>query len=148
MGFSLKNIDWKAILNATVETLKSIGRGDILLRMRVDKLFPYILYTFFLAWLSIWLSYKAEKTMYRVEVNKEIIENLKIDNANKTCEIVSLTRISTVEKMLKEAGSEITTPEKPAYTIGKGKGVRHQDRFGSQTVNFLNPEEGQAFQRR
>ena len=90
MGFSLKNIDWKAVWNATVETLKSIGRGDILLRMRVDKLFPYILYTFFLAWLSIWLSYKVEKTMYRVEVNKEIIENLKIDNANKTCEIVSL----------------------------------------------------------
>lgn len=119
MGFSLKDIDWKAVLSATVETLKSIGRGDILLRMRVDKLFPYILYTFFLAWLSIWLSYKAEKTMYRVEVNKEIIENLKIDNANKTCEIVSLTRISTVEKMLEDAGSKITTPEKPAYMIRK-----------------------------
>jgi len=119
MGFSLKDIDWKAVLSATVETLKSIGRGDILLRMRVDKLFPYILYTFFLAWLSIWLSYKAEKTMYRVEVNKEIIENLKIDNANKTCEIVSLTRISTVEKMLEDADSKITTPEKPAYMIRK-----------------------------
>ena len=50
-----------------METIKSIGRGDILLRMRVDKLFPYILYTFVLAVLSIWLSYKAEITMQKVE---------------------------------------------------------------------------------
>lgn len=110
-------INWKTVGEAVIETLKSIGRGDILLRMQVHKLFPYILYTFALAWLSIWLSYKVEKTMYRVEVNKEKIENLKIDNANKTCEIVSLTRISTVERMLEETGSELKAPEKPAYRI-------------------------------
>ena len=112
-----KRIDWKGLLKVSIETLKSIARGDILLRMRVDKFFPYILYTFFLAWFSIWLSYKAEKTMYRVETNKKVIENLKIDHANKTCEIVSLTRISTVEKMLKDAGSTVETPKKPADKI-------------------------------
>ena len=55
--------------------------------------------------------------MYRVETNKKIIENLKIDNANKTCEIVSLTRISTVEAMLEETGSKVKAPEKPADRI-------------------------------
>lgn len=99
------------------ETLKSIGRGDILLRMRVDKLFPYILYTFLLAVLSIWLSYRAEITMQKVEENKRTIEELKIDNINKTCDIITLTRISTVEKMLEETGSEIKAPVKPAYRI-------------------------------
>ena len=113
----LKSIDWKAVWNAFIETLRSIGRGDILIRMQVHRLFPYILYLFALAWLSIWLSYKVEKTMYRVEVNKDIIENLKIDNANKTCEIVSLTRISTIEKLLEETGSEVKAPEKPADKI-------------------------------
>ena len=117
MGNFFKNINWKTILIETIEILKSIGRGDILIRMRVHKLFPYILYLFFLAWVSIWLSYKVEKTMYRVETNKKIIENLKIDNANKTCEIVSLTRISTVEAMLEEAGSKVKAPEKPADRI-------------------------------
>jgi hypothetical protein len=112
-----KNISWKGILKGTVETLKSIGRGDILIRMQVHKLVPYILYMFVIAWISIWLSYKVEKTMYRVEVNKEIIENLKIDHANKTCEIVSLTRISTVESMLEDAGSNVKAPEKPADRI-------------------------------
>lgn len=117
MGIRWKDIDWKAVSNAVLETLKSIGRGDILLRMRVDKLFPFILYTFALALTSIWLSYKADQTMYRVETNKKIIENLKIDNARKTCEIVGLTRISTVEKMLLEAGSEVKAPDKPADII-------------------------------
>jgi hypothetical protein len=55
--------------------------------------------------------------MYRVETNKKVIENLKIDHANKTCEIVSLTRISTVEKILKETGSTVETPKKPADII-------------------------------
>ena len=113
----IEKFDWKAIGNAFIEILKSIGRGDILIRMQVHRLFPYILYTFAIAWFSIWLSYKAEKTMYRVEVNKKTIENLKIDNANKTCEIVSLTRISTVENMLEEAGSDVKPPVKPADII-------------------------------
>jgi hypothetical protein len=117
MGNFLKNINWKTILKEVVETLKSIGRGDILIKMQVHRLFPYILYMFFIAWVSIWLSYKVEKTMYKVEANKKIIENLKIDNANKTCEIVSLTRISTVESMLEEAGSKVKAPEKPADRI-------------------------------
>ena len=117
MGNFLRKIDWKAVWKAFVEILRSIGRGDILIRMQVHRLFPYILYMFAIAWLSIWLSYKVEKTMYRVEVNKKTIENLKIDNANKTCEIVSLTRISTIERMLEESVSEVKAPEKPADRI-------------------------------
>ncbi len=112
-----KDIDWKAVWKAFIEILKSIGRGDILIRMRVDKLFPYILYTFFLGIVSIWLSYKAENTMHQVEVNKERIESLKYENANKNCEIIGLSRISTVETMLKDAESDVTVPDKPAYII-------------------------------
>lgn len=114
MKFSIKDIDWKAAGSAFLETVRSIGRGDILLRMRVDKLFPYILYTFALAWISIWLSYKVEQTMLTVEQNKKTIEQLKINHSKKTCEIVGLTRISTVEKMLLEAGSQVKAPDKPA----------------------------------
>ena len=100
-----------------MNTIKSIGRGDILLRMRVDKLFPFILYTFALGVVSIWLSYRAEITMQQVESNKKKIENLKIDNLDKTCEIISLTRVSSVEEMLKASGSKVKTPEKPAHRI-------------------------------
>lgn len=98
---------------------KSIISGDILLRLRVDKLFPYILYAFALGWISILMSYKMEQTLSTVEKNRAELETLKIYHAQKTCEYVGLDRISTVEEMLKNAGSEVKAPEKPADIIKK-----------------------------
>ncbi len=97
----------------------SIARGDFLIRVRAHKLFPFILYTFFLAWLSIWLSWKVESTMLEVEKNKVTLETLRIRHAQKTSELVSLDRISTLENMLKEAGSDVQMPVKPAVIIIK-----------------------------
>lgn len=109
-----KGIPWKKVGAAVVESIKAIGYGDILLRLRVDKSLPYILYAFLLAMISIFMSYKAEQTMLRMEKNKSIIETLKIYHRQKTCDIVSMDRISTVETMLEELGSDVQPPEKPA----------------------------------
>lgn len=98
---------------------KSVISGDILVRMRLHKGFPYIIYFFALGWLSILISYNAEQTMIQVEKNKKELETLKIYHAQKTCEYVSLDRISTVEEMLKQKQSEVTTPQKPADIIIK-----------------------------
>lgn len=102
-----------------IETIKAIGYGDILLRMRVDKWLPHILFLFILSMVSIFMSYKVEQTMLKRERNKEIIEALEIYKAQKTCEIVSLDRISTVETMLEELNSEIKQPVKPADILKK-----------------------------
>ena len=99
--------------------VKSIISGDILLRLRVDKLFPYILYAFMLGWVSIFMSYKAEQTMLRMERNKAILETKRIYHSQKTCDMVSLDRISTVETMLEELGSELEPPQKPADILKK-----------------------------
>lgn len=96
---------------------RSIISGDILLRMRVDRLFPYILYAFVLGWLSIWMSYRMEQTMSIAERNRKELETMKIHHAQKTCEYVGLDRISTIERMLEEKGSEVKAPEKPADII-------------------------------
>ena len=104
---------------SVVKVLKSIVSGDILLVMGVHRLFPYILYAFILGWVSIWMSYKAEQTMTLVEANKKELETLKIHHAQKTCEYVGLDRISTIEEMLTEKGSEVRAPEKPADIIKK-----------------------------
>lgn len=109
-----KNSKWKRFGAAFWETIKAIGHGDILLRLRVDKFLPCILYIFLLSMISIFMSYKVEQTMLIREKNKTRIEALKIFKAQKTCEIVSLDRISTVEAMLEELGSDIKQPEKPA----------------------------------
>ncbi len=111
------NINWKKVGHAAREFFISLGRGDLLTRLRVDRLLPYILYLFVLGCISIWMSYKAEQTMLRVQKNNETIRTLKIYNAQKTYELVGLDRIATVETMLEEAGSKVKAPEKPADII-------------------------------
>ena len=100
-----------------MKIIKAIINGDILLLLRADKLFPYILYFFILGWVSIWISYKSEQTMTQVEKNKKELESLKIHHAQKTCEFVGLDRISTIEELLRHNNSEVKAPEKPANTI-------------------------------
>jgi hypothetical protein len=58
-----------------------------------------------------------EQTLTVVEKNKEELETLRIYHAQKTCEYVGLDRISTIEDMLRNAGSEVKAPEKPADII-------------------------------
>ncbi len=99
--------------------LKSIISGDILLRMRVDRLFPYILYSFLLGWLSILMSYKMEQTMTTAVNNESELEALKIYKAHKTCEYISFDRITTIESMLEEKGSTVKAPKRPADVIKK-----------------------------
>jgi len=110
----MKRIQWKAIGKAIGAFFISLGRGDLLLRMRVDKALPYILYAFLLGCISIWMSYRTEQTMLKVEKNNERLRTLKIHNAQMTYELVGLDRLSTVESMLKEMESEVAAPQKPA----------------------------------
>jgi hypothetical protein len=100
-----------------MKLLKAIINGDILLLLRADKLFPYILYFFILGWISVWISYRSEQTMTQVERNKKELESLKIYHAQKTCEFVGLDRISTIEQLLIENNSEVKAPEKPANIL-------------------------------
>ena len=110
----MKRIQWKAIGKAIGAFFISLGRGDLLLRMRVDKALPYILYAFLLGCISIWMSYRTEQTMLKVEKNNERLRTLKIHNAQMTYELVGLDRLSTVESMLKEMESEVAAPQKTA----------------------------------
>ena len=110
----LKNIRWKAIGKAIGAFVVSLGRGDLLLRMRVDKALPYILYAFILGCISIWMSFMTEQTMLKVQKNNETLKTLKIHNAQMTYELVGLDRLSTVESMLEEMGSKVQAPSTPA----------------------------------
>ena len=49
------DIDWGQVAKATKETLLSIGQGNFLIRLRVDKLFPYILVLFILGCANIYI---------------------------------------------------------------------------------------------
>ena len=85
--------------------------------MRLDKYFIHIAYTFLLVWLIILYSMMVQNTLAKVESNRSAVNDLKIFHAQKTVKLVSLGRLQTVEKLLKEQGSEITLPEKPANRL-------------------------------
>lgn len=95
----------------------AVLRGEFLLRLQVGRYFLHIIYTFFLMWISIWMSIKIEKTMTRVEANKEVIEELEIAHAQKTIDLVRLSKMSKVQQMLEEQGSSLTAPQEPAERI-------------------------------
>lgn len=96
----------------------AILKGELLLRMGVDKYFIHIAYTFLLFWLIILYSMMVQGTLAKVEKNRSAVNDLKINHSYKTVQLVSLGRLQTVEDLLKEHGSDITLPEKPADKLG------------------------------
>ena len=109
--------DWSEIGKGFMEALKAIWKGELVLRLRADKLFIHILYLFLIIGLSIYVSLMVDKTLTQVEKNKETIKQLEVVHAQKTGELVKLHSISTTLQGLKELDSQVGMPEKPAYTI-------------------------------
>lgn len=102
----------------TIEELyKSLLSGNLLILLGVDRLLPYILVLFILGWINIFMNYRIEQVMAEVEKNKVTLENYRIYHAQKTYQFVKMGRISTVEEMLEQKGSQLSAPVKPAETI-------------------------------
>lgn len=98
-------------------TFLSIIQGRLLITLKIERYFVHIVYTFFLFWVSIYLSMKIEKTMTRVEENRKKLEDVEIFHAHKQVELTRLQRMSTLQEMLEKMGSEVGIPEKPAERI-------------------------------
>lgn len=110
-------IDFSKIWEFMRNSFTAALRGEFLLRLRFDRWFLHIIYFFILCTLNIWLTLEIEQTMLDEEKNKAKLEELKIYHAQKTCELVSLDRLSTVQELLEKSGSELAIPEKPADKI-------------------------------
>lgn len=100
-------------------SFSAILRGQFLMRLNPGRYFIHILYTFFLFGMVIWFSLMVENTMAKVETNKVQLKELEIEHSQKTYEVVSLTRRSTVTRMLQDMGSEIQEANAPATTVKK-----------------------------
>ncbi len=94
-------------------------RGELLLSLRIDKLLIYIIYFFIISCGTIYIYLKIDNTMLQLEKNKAEIEVLQIEYAQKTLELARFNRITVVEERLKEWGSDVAMPERPAQKIGK-----------------------------
>ena len=97
----------------------AILKGEFLLRLNVGRYFIHIVYTFFLFALVIWISLMIDNTQSKVEKNKRTLQELEIVHSQKTYEIVSLSRRSTVNTMLQEMGSNVQEAQQPATRLIK-----------------------------
>jgi len=105
----------KLLLNS----LQAVLKGEFLLRLNIGRYFIHILYTFLLFALIIWISLMIDGTLTKVEKNKATLEELEITCNQKTYEMVSLCRRSTVEQSLIRMGSELRDREKPVTELKK-----------------------------
>lgn len=99
--------------------IRMIGRGEMLFTLKCDKFFPHILYGFLLIFSVLLLNLMIEKTLVEVEENKQTLYDLKIALTHKNTELIGIEKLSTVQEMLEEAGSELTIPDEPAVYIRK-----------------------------
>ena len=100
-------------------SFRAILKGEFLLRLNVGRYFIHIVYTFFLFAMIIWISLMIESTMNKVERNKAILHELEIVNTQKTFEVVSISKRSSVNEMLQRMGSKVTEPQNPATILKK-----------------------------
>ncbi len=110
---------WSDVGTWLKNIVQAIIKGKLLMRLGFNKYFIHIIYTFFLFWVSIWLSLQIEKTLTKVEDNQKILDDVAIYHAQKTVQLVGLNRLTTVRNLLREKGSDVDIPDSPTVTITK-----------------------------
>lgn len=101
------------------ESVKAILHGQFLLRLNIGRYFIHIVWTFFLFGMLIWFSLGVDGTLAKVEKNQAAIKELEIEHANLEFELRTLNRRAALEDMLKQSGSKVTEPQKPATVLKK-----------------------------
>lgn len=104
---------WRFLKNCFV----AIVKGEFIMRLKVEKYFAQIAYTFFLFAMMILFSMLVEGTFTKVETNKKTIKELSVLCTQKEYELIVLNRRSTVSALLEEQGSLVAEPEEPATTL-------------------------------
>lgn len=107
----------KNIANKTKKIIVSICKGKFIVEMHIDRCFPHIIVLFLLSLTSMYMSYKAEQTMLQRERNKSEIEALRIRRSQIAVKVASMDRLTTVDSKLKEMGSNLKAPQKPATVV-------------------------------
>ena len=100
-------------------SLTAMLRGEFLLRLDVGRYLVHIVYVFFLLAMVIWISLMIENTMTKVEKGKAELRELEIVHTQKTFDLVSLSKRSSVRKLLEDKGSKVTEPREPATLLIK-----------------------------
>lgn len=103
--------------NVAKNSLDAVFHGELLLRLDVGRFFVHILYTFFLITVAIWISFRIDQTLLKVEENKDTLRELEIIHSQKIFDIAQMSRRGAVAERLGRLGSKVKEAEKPAMTV-------------------------------
>ena len=95
----------------------SIASGEFLLTLGLDRYIIHVIYTFLLFMATIWIGIQIEKTFIKVESNKAVINELKVESNKLNFQLEQMNNSNTLEQRLKQMGSDLRYPEKPATRI-------------------------------
>lgn len=99
------------------ECFLSIIHGKFLLQMNVERYMIHIVLVFFLFAMAILFSFGVDNTLATLEKNRHTIEELEIRRSKLEFELKTINRRAEVISILKEQGSKVGEPEKPATIL-------------------------------
>ena len=100
-------------------SVTAIMRGELLLRMNIGRHFSKYLFTFVMLALLILFNLAVENTFSKVEHNKLILKELEIKCADRTFQVASMSRRSSIAARLEKMGSKVKEPERAATILEK-----------------------------
>lgn len=91
--------------------------GDFILNRKLDRHVWFMVYIFVLFSILITWSLTVESALVKVRKNEKTIEALNIARDQRSVELLSLDRRSTLEELLKKNHSTLKAPETPAAIL-------------------------------
>jgi hypothetical protein len=91
--------------------------GDFILNRKLDRHVWFMVYIFVLFSILITWSLTVESALVKVRKNEKTIEALNIARDQRSVELLSLDRRSTLEELLKKNHSTLKAPETPAVIL-------------------------------
>ena len=107
--------------------VKSFIGGTILTDERVTKQIPFILFLAFLGLLMITNRNWSERTIRKVEILQDTIDNLKSESTTLSSKLMNASRPSEVAKKVEQAGLDLKEPVRPPKKLNVKKEI--EDKF-------------------
>ena len=109
----------KKVLAILKNVFFAILKGELILRLRVEKYISQIIYTFILIGTVIWLSIVIDNSLVRVENNGKAISELEKEYSEICFEKAASESRTAVSERLRRMGSKLAEPEKAATIVLK-----------------------------
>ena len=95
----------------------SIFSGDFILNRKLDRYVWFAVYIFVLFSSIIAWSLMVENNLVKVRKNEKTIEALNIARDQRSVELLSIDRRSTLEELLRKNHSTLQAPKRPAVIL-------------------------------